>query len=78
MAVKTDNFGKQVSYQLKHESGDYWVGWLFNDDFASVRRPMGCYRAQFRVDETGRSYSFGLDIRMEGEHVPLTWFERQR
>ncbi|KAJ4191195.1 hypothetical protein NW767_010989 [Fusarium falciforme] len=78
MAFKTDNFGKQVSYQLEHKSGDYWVGWLFNDDFASVRRPRECYRAQFRVDETGRSYSFGLDIRMEGEDVPLIWFERQR
>ncbi|KAJ3538949.1 hypothetical protein NM208_g4241 [Fusarium decemcellulare] len=78
VAVKIDDFGKHVSYQLEHKSGDYWVGWLFDDDLASVKRPKDCYRVQFRVDEAGRSGWFGIDIRMEGEDVALVWFERQK
>lgn len=69
-------FGKQVSYQLEHKSGDFWVGWFFNDDFESVRRPDECFRAQFRLDEAGRPAMLGLDVRIEGEDTPLTWFQR--
>ncbi|KAF4977117.1 hypothetical protein FZEAL_6305 [Fusarium zealandicum] len=77
VALKTNIFGKHVSYQLEHKSGDYWIGWFFDGDFASVKRPKRCYRAQFRTDETGRSAWLGLDIRQEGEDIPLIWFEER-
>ncbi|KAF7561463.1 hypothetical protein G7046_g2680 [Stylonectria norvegica] len=77
VVMKTSNFGKQVSYQLQHVSGDFWIGWFFNDDYATVRRPTECYRVEFRIDNAGRASSMGLDIRMEGDDVPLTWFERE-
>lgn len=76
VVAKTSIFGKQVSYQLEHKSGDLWLGWFFNDDYATMRRPVDCFRAEFRMDASGQPSAIGLDIRMEGEDVPITWFER--
>ncbi|KAJ4246600.1 hypothetical protein NW762_013542 [Fusarium torreyae] len=78
VATKTDHFGTHVSWQFEYKSGESWIGWLFKDEFATIKRPDECYRAQFRLDESGRPAWLGLDTRMEGEDVPLTWFERQR
>lgn len=74
--TKASVFGKQVSYQLEHKSGELWIGWFFNDDFETVRRPTDCFRVQFRLGEAGRPAMLGMDIRQEGEDVPLTWFRR--
>jgi hypothetical protein len=61
---------------LEHVYGDYWVAWLFVDDFATYRRPRDCFRAEFRAGSDGVLVSFGLDVRMEGKDIPLVWFEK--
>ena len=77
LLTKSSNFGKEISYQLEHKSGEFWLGWVFNNDYATVRRPEDCRRVQFRMDRNGRPSSLGVDIRMEGDDTPLVWFERE-
>lgn len=73
---RSELFGKRVSFQLQHVSGDKWLAWLFVDDYATINRPTGCYRAQLWVGSDGKPGMIGLDIVMEGNDVPLIWFKR--
>lgn len=73
---RSELFGKRVSFQLQYIAGDRWLAWLFVDDYETVKRPTGCCRAQIRLSNHGKPDEFGLDIRMEGDDLPLTWFRR--
>lgn len=73
---RAEMFGKRVSFQLQHVSGDKWLAWLFVDDYATINRPTGCYRAQVWFGSDGKPEMIGLDIVMQGEDVPLIWFKR--
>lgn len=59
--------------KLSHKTGDYWLSYLYEDWFDMVQ---DCVRTQFRVDASGTVNSIGIDIRMEGESIPLVWFDR--
>lgn len=73
---RSEMFGKRVSFQLQYVAGDRWLAWLFVDDYETVKRPTGCYRAELKLGDGGKPDGLGLDIRMEGDDVPLTWFRR--
>jgi hypothetical protein len=73
---RSELFGKRVSFQLQHVSGDKWLAWLFVDDYKTVRRPTGCYRAQIVLGQDEKPKLLGLDIMMAGDDLPLTWFKR--
>ncbi|XWW92420.1 hypothetical protein V2A60_000343 [Cordyceps javanica] len=71
-----NSFGNPMSYRLQHVSGRFWVAWLYMDDYPMVKRPLGCYRAQFELDGQGVPVRFGLDMRDETADTPLVWFDR--
>ncbi|EFY86410.1 penicillin-binding protein, putative [Metarhizium acridum CQMa 102] len=73
---RSELFGKNVSFQLQYVSGDQWLAWFFVDDYKTVTRPTGCYRVQIVLGPDGKPDMLGLDIRMEGDDLPLTWFKR--
>ncbi|KAK2592348.1 hypothetical protein QQS21_009968 [Conoideocrella luteorostrata] len=73
---RSELFGKRVSFQLQHVSGNGWLTWYFVDDYETVKRPAGCYRAQSRPGKDGKADAFGMDIRMDGDDTPLVWFKR--
>jgi Domain of unknown function (DUF3471) len=66
-----------VRLELEHVSGDYWIGWAFMDVYKNYHRPLAGVRLQFRVGPSGLVRRMGVDVRLEGEDVPLTWFDRQ-
>jgi hypothetical protein len=61
-----------VSINLEHKSGDYWLAWI---ELWDTGRPFECVEAQFRVDAQGIVTHLGLNARMENG-VPLIWFKR--
>ena len=61
--------------QLEHVTGEFWIAWAFEN---RLEEPYGCLRAQSRLDESGTITEIGVDVTMEGEDVPLTWFKRNR
>ena len=61
--------------QLAHVTGEFWIAWAFEN---RLEEPYGCLRAQSRLDESGTITEIGVDVRMEGEDVPLTWFRRNK
>ena len=67
--------GFAVQMDLEHISGDFWLGWAFAINF-KYRRPQGGQRIEFRLDASGAVASVGVDVRLEGESVPLTLFTR--
>ncbi|KAK4454862.1 D-aminopeptidase [Podospora aff. communis PSN243] len=72
--------GKSFHVDFEHVTGDYWVAWLFVDDYAPpgsglAKRPQLCLRAQFRTGPEGTVEAFGADFRVEGENGPLVWYE---
>lgn len=73
---KGNSFGNPLSYRLQHVSGEYWIAWLYMDDYPMVKRPMACYRAQFEADSRGIPVRFGIDMRDEAADTPLVWFDR--
>jgi hypothetical protein len=73
---KGNTFGNPVSWKLEHVSGEYWVAWFYMDDYATVKRPSRCFRAQFALDEAGMPVKFSIDMRDEGPETPLVEFER--
>lgn len=73
---RAELFGKRVSFHLQHVSGEDWLAWLFVDDYATLKRPTGCYRARMGLKPGGVVELLGLDIRMEGDERSLIWFRR--
>lgn len=73
---KGNTFGNPITYRLQHVSGRSWIAWLYMDDYAYMKHPSACYRAEFELDEQGRPAKFGIDMRDEGTEIPLVWFER--
>jgi hypothetical protein len=65
-----------MELQLQHVSGDYWIGWVFMGVYENYHRPIMCLRVQFAVDAAGKVSRVGVDARLEGENIPLVWFER--
>jgi hypothetical protein len=65
-----------IRLDLEHISGDYWVGWAYMPHLRKYHRPLACQRVEFRVDAAGVVASLGVDVRLEGEDIPLVWFER--
>jgi Domain of unknown function (DUF3471) len=65
-----------MELQLQHMSGDYWVGWAFMEMYRHYYRPTNCLRVQFAVDATGTVSRVGIDVRFEGDEIPLVWFDR--
>lgn len=64
----------QMATRLEHKTGDFWLGfWSFPETPEVIEV---CIRAQFHVAASGVVSRLGLDMRMEGEDVPLVWFER--
>ncbi|KUI56636.1 D-aminopeptidase [Cytospora mali] len=55
-------------------TGDFWISWLSIEEIPDTG--LGCLRTQFIVDAGGFVTQMGVDLRMEGEDVPLVWFER--
>lgn len=77
LSIKMHNvFRRELSFKLQHMDGNDWIAWYYDDDFATVRRPAQCYRAQVLLDEEGFPSRLGLDVRMETDDTPLTWFNR--
>ncbi|KAK6077042.1 Protein flp [Seiridium cupressi] len=66
----------QLYYDLGHKTGDYWIGWVHTLSYQDPEQPLAGVRVQFRVDAEGRVSQLGMDVRMEGEDVPLVWFDR--
>lgn len=61
---------------LEHKTGDHWIAWAYIPEYEDPDQPVACMRAQFRVNTQGQVAQFGLDLRLEGEDVPLVWFDR--
>lgn len=57
-------------------TGNQWMAWLFIDDYETVTGPTGCYRAQIIQGFGGKPDMLGLDIRIEGDDLPLIWFKK--
>ena len=75
--------GKKFHVDFEHVTGDYWVAWLFVDDYAPAGsgltvRPQLCLRAQSRIGPDGTGEAFGLDFRWESEDGPLVWYGRRK
>lgn len=73
---KGNSFGNPLTYRLQHVAGEDWIAWLYMDDYAMVKRPAACYRAQFELDGQGIPARFGIDMRDERADTPLVWFKR--
>lgn len=73
---KGNTFGNPISYRLQHVSSSSWIAWLYMDDYALMKRPSACYRAQFELDGRGMPARFGIDMRDESADTPLVWFNR--
>ncbi|TDZ48393.1 Penicillin-binding protein 4 [Colletotrichum trifolii] len=63
---------------LAPKSGNYWVGRAYIEagDVRQVDTPAWCMRAEFEIDVSGGVKRFRLDVRLEGDNVPLVWFDR--
>ncbi|KAI0121106.1 penicillin-binding protein [Xylariales sp. AK1849] len=61
---------------LEHQTGDYWVGWLHQEQLQDPETKLGCMKVQFFVDEKGIVSRLGIDARQEGADGPLVWFDR--
>src|SRR5438552_3088253 len=75
--------GKGFHVDFEHITGDYWVAWLFVDDYAPVdtgltARPQLCLLAQFRTGPDGAVEAFGGDFRREDEDGPLVWYDKRK
>ncbi|KAK0618920.1 beta-lactamase/transpeptidase-like protein [Immersiella caudata] len=75
--------GKGFHVDFEHVTGDYWIGWLFVDEYAPkgsglTKRPRLCLRAQFRVGPEGTVEAFAADFRREGENGLLVWYEKRK
>jgi hypothetical protein len=78
--------GKTLHLRFEHTTGDFWVAWLYVDQYvpkpkkkedkAPVVRPTIGFRAQFEVGSEGVPVKFGGDFRDEGEDGLLVWYER--
>jgi len=78
--------GKTFRLRFEHVTGDYWVSWLYIDQYVPkpkkkdeeppAERPHVGLRAQFDVGSEGFPVKFGGDFREEGEDAPLVWYER--
>jgi hypothetical protein len=78
--------GKTFHLRFEHATGDFWVVWLYVDQYVPkskkkdeeppVIRPRVGLRAQFEVGSEGAPVRFGGDFREEGEVGPLVWYER--
>ncbi|KAJ3498950.1 hypothetical protein NLG97_g712 [Lecanicillium saksenae] len=73
---KGNSFGNALTYRLQHVSAGSWVAWLYMDDYAMIKRPAACYRAQFELGGNGVPVRFGIDMRDETPDTPLVWFNR--
>ena len=60
---------------LTHVSGQYWLAYMAVDSHDPDVTEM-ILRTQFEVGASGIVEGLGLDVRMEGEDMPLTWFKR--
>ena len=74
--TKSNVFGQVNSYQLEHKSGESWLGWVFNDDYVTLRRPEDCRKVQIRISDDGRPSSIGIDLHVYEEDSSLIWFDR--
>ncbi|KAK1757921.1 beta-lactamase/transpeptidase-like protein [Echria macrotheca] len=75
--------GKAFHVDFEHVTGDYWVAWLFVDDYAPADleltvRPQLCLRAQFRTGPDGAVEAFSGDFRREAEDGPLVWYVKRK
>jgi len=75
--------GKKFHLDLEHVTGDYWIAWLFVDDYAPAGsgltvRPRLCLRAQSRIGPDGAVEAFGMDFRWESEDGPLVWYAARK
>lgn len=58
---------------LTHITGDFWLTYIALS-FLDVAQ--GCLRTEFRLDPSGTVAAVGIDARLEGENIPLVWFDR--
>lgn len=63
----------QIYGDLSHITGDFWLSYI-SLSFLNVIQ--GCLRTEFRMDPSGTVAAVGIDARLEGENVPLVWFDK--
>lgn len=63
----------QVYGDLAHVTGDFWLAYI-SLGFFNVTQ--ACLRTEFRMDTSGTVAAIGIDVRFEGENIPLVWFDK--
>lgn len=63
----------QVYGDLVHATGDFWLTYI---SLVFLNVTQACLRTEFRVNPSGAVAAIGVDVRLEGEDIPLVWFDK--